>query len=152
MLLAAGCSPSVPTQTEARAAFDERRARIETFEDSIFTHMAMHPDMTPTQAESLVVMAGALGFDGPTGLGLPSVRPCIGGTGPGEVPPEQGFTVDHYAIGYGLYQTAWDDGLEHGDGDFHPGIVVRWRLGGPEKPMGEPVTLCFLIDGTPRPN
>ncbi len=39
----------------------------------------------------------------------------------------------------------------HGNGEFHPGIVVRCRLGGPQSVMKDPVTLCFLIDGTPRP-
>jgi hypothetical protein len=149
VLWVVGCSPSVPTQTEARAAFDERRARIEGFEDSIFTHMAMHQDMTPAQAEVLVVGAGALGFDGATRL--PSVPPCVGGTGPGDVPPEQGISVEHYAIGYGLYQTAWDDGRAHGDGDLHPGIAVRWQLAAGEAVITEPITLCFLLDGTPRP-
>lgn len=143
------CGPTVPTQTEARAAFDERRPRIQAFEDSIFEFAARHNDVTPAQIETLVVTAGALGFDGRPRM--PHVSPCIGGTGPGEVKPEQGLTVDHFSIGYGLYQTAWDDGTAHGDGDFHPGITVRWRLGGEESAIPEPVTLCFLIDGTPRP-
>lgn len=145
----ASCGPSVPTQTEARAAFDERRAKIETFEDSIFTLLGMHHEVTPTQVEDLVKAVGALGFDG--GPRLPSVPPCVGGTGPGAVDPAQGVSVDHYAVGYGLYQTAWDDGTKHGDGDFHPGIVVRWQLGGLESAIPENVTLCFLLDGTPRP-
>jgi hypothetical protein len=144
------CGPKVPTQTEARAAFDARRDRIQTFEDSIFKMMGISPgEASPGQIEGLVVAVDALGLDG--GKLLPSVPPCIGGTGPGEVKPEQGLTVDHFSIGYGLYQTAWDDGTKHGDGDMHPGITVRWRLGGEESMLEDPVTLCFLIDGTPRP-
>lgn len=149
---AAGCGPRVPTQSEARAAFAERRARIEAFEESVFFLIAtasQDPEPTPTQMKHLVVGAGALGFQGFTGL--PSVPPCVGGTGPDEVPPEQGFSEGKYAVGYGLYQTAWNDGTSHGDGDFHPGIVVRWRLGEEDGPLKEPVTLCMLLDGTPRP-
>ena len=149
---AAGCGPRVPTQSEARAAFVERRARVEAFEESVFfliTTATEEPTPTPAQMKQLVVAAEALGFHG--FAGLPSVPPCVGGSGPGEVSPEQGLSEGKYSVGYGLYQTAWNDGRPHGDGEFHPGIVVRWRLGEADGPLRHPVTLCMLIDGTPRP-
>ena len=38
-------------------------------------------------------------------------------------------------------------GVKHGDGAYHPGIVVNWKLGVTDNEA----SACFLLDGTPRP-
>lgn len=144
------CGPTLPDEAKARAAFVERRGAIEAFEDQVLTTLALWPELGDAQVTSFVVGAGALGLDG-NGL-LPSVPTCPPGTKHGAVAPDDGVAIDRYRIGWGLYQTAWEtEGTKHGDGEYHPGITVKWRLGGEGSLFGEPVQLCFLLDGTPRP-
>jgi hypothetical protein len=152
VLLAVGasCGATPPDEAKARAAFLERREAIEAFEDRVLTTMAMRPEIDDAQMTSLVVGAGALGLDG-HGM-LPSVAPCPPGTKHGDVAPDDGLAIDRHRIGWGLYQTAWEaGGTKHGDGNDHPGITVKWRLGAEGSVLGDPVQLCFLLDDTPRP-
>lgn len=145
-----GCGPTPPDEAKARAAFGERRAAIEAFEDQVLSTIAIRTEIGEAQITAFVVGAGALSLDG-NGL-LPSVLPCPPGRKHGAVAPDDGLAIDRYRIGWGLYQTAWEtDGTKHGDGDYHPGITVKWRLGDEGSPLGDPVQLCFLLDGTPRP-
>jgi len=147
---ALACEVTPPDEAKARAAFGERRAAIEAFEDQVLSTIAIRTEIGDPQITLFVVGAGALGLDG-NGL-LPSVLPCPPGTKHGAVAPDDGLAIDRYRIGWGLYQTAWEtDGTKHGDGDYHPGITVKWRLGDEGSPLGDPVQLCFLLDGTPRP-
>ena len=43
--------------------------------------------------------------------------------------------------------SAGTGGVKHGDGAYHPGIVVTWKLGVTDNEA----SACFLLDGTPRP-
>ncbi len=152
VLLAGGasCGATPPDEAKARAAFLERREAIDAFEDRVLTMLAMRPEIDAAQMTSLVVGAGALGLDG-HGM-VPSVAPCPPGTKHGAVAPDDGLAIDRHRIGWGLYQTAWEaEGTKHGDGEYHPGITVKWQLGEDGSPLRDPVQLCFLLDDTPRP-
>jgi hypothetical protein len=149
-LLAAGCGPKMPNEAEARAAFSERRQAIERIEDAVFQLAGMRgPEALDDAAvRAIADAAGALGLQL---KGHGSAPPCIGGTATGSVDPSAGLVIDRYRVGYGLYQTAWQqDGVSHGDGAFHPGIAVVWTLG-EGGPLAPEATACFLLDGTPRP-
>jgi hypothetical protein len=76
--------------------------------------------------------------------------PPVCGGAIGNTAPKAVSGVEGRRLGWGLYQTAWSrNGVDHGDGSFHPGIVVESELAvaGGEVAL----RLCFLTDGTPRP-
>jgi hypothetical protein len=148
VLLAAACQPKIPTEAEARAAFNDRRAALTSMEDTTFSIMGMAgPEhINDDTVRAIADVGGALGLR-ITGLG--HAPPCIGGEANDNVAPASGFVDGRYRVGWGLYQTAWEQaGVKRGDGELHPGIVVTWKLGNGLK---NEVTACFLLDGTPPP-
>jgi hypothetical protein len=111
--------------------------------DRIFSADAEHAQ---GQLEEEVARLGALGGERRGNVGA-DVSPCPPGTGNGSVAPEDGFSDGDFEVGWGVYQTSWEaNGVRHGDGAFHPGMIVRGQRG------SNAVTLCFLLDGTPRAN
>jgi hypothetical protein len=149
LLLACACGPKMPDEASARAAFEERRAKVENFEEALTRLLSMR-QLEESDVARMVVAADGLGFDTVQAF-VPSVEPAPPGRKHGAVDPDAGITIDRFRVGWGLYQTAWEDASKHGDGDYHPGIAVKWSMGDPDSPLAEPVTMWFLLDGTKRP-
>lgn len=147
-VIVAGCGPAVPTQIEARAAFTERRPALERMEDMVFKAATGAKQLDDVTLRGIADAGGALGL---RIAGRGHAPPCIGGGALENVAPADGIHEGRYRVGWGLYQTAWEhDGVTHGDGTYHPGIVVTWMLG-KGGPVDNEATACFLLDGTPRP-
>ena len=131
----------MPSAGQARAAFAARRVAIEGSVERLFLADAAHAQ---DQLREEVDRLGALGGER-RGDAVADISPCPPGTGNDSVEPEDGISEGAFDIGWGLYQTSWEaNGSRHGDGAFHPGMTVRTQRG------SNTVTLCFLLDGTPR--
>ena len=142
-----GCQPAPPGEAEARAALAARQPALERIEDAVLGLMAMGAteDAARVALGDVAELGGALGLR-VTGLG--HAPPCSGAGRNDNVPADRGFTEGRYRVGWGLYQTSWETGgVKHGDGAYHPGIVVTWKLGVTDNEA----SACFLLDGTPRP-
>lgn len=148
VLFACGCRAAPPSEAEARAALAARQPALERIEDAVFTLVGMSAtggEVFDAALGDVAELGGALGLR-ITGMG--HAPPCVGGEAHENVPPDRGFAEGRYRVGWGLYQTAWETGgVKHGDGAYHPGIVVTWKLGVAE----HEATACFLLDGTSRP-
>jgi len=148
VLFACGCRAAPPSEAEARAALAARQPALERIEDAVFTLVGMSAtggEVFDAALTDVAALGGAIGLR-ITGLG--HTPPCVGGEAPENVPQDRGFTEGRYRVGWGLYQTAWENGgVKHGDDAYHPGIVVTWKLGMAE----HEATACFLLDGAARP-
>ena len=131
----------MPSSGEVRAAFASRREAIQGSAERIFNGDAAHAQ---DQLRAEVARLGALGGE-LRGDAIADISPCPPGTANGSVAPEDGISDGAFDIGWGLYQTSWEaNGARHGDGASHQGMIVRAQRG------ANTLTLCFLLDGTPR--
>jgi hypothetical protein len=174
LLALVACSPSMPTEAAAKQALAARSAKIERVKAIIATELSRDSlegtgrspgQVAAERAEAIkdlmarlraalepaVAEAGALGLqlslypgeDRKRSLGMVHFPPCPPGRRNGSTEPKAG-------LGWGLYQTAYEDDTgKHGDGDYHPGIISVSDM--VVNAVTAELTLCFLTDGTPRP-
>ena len=170
----AACGPDMPTEAAAKQALAAREAKIERVKGMVATELgrdslegtgkspgqraAEHADAIKdlnarlrAVLEPAVAETGALGlrlslYDGidrARSLGVIHYPPCRPGQKTGSVEPRNG-------LGWGLYQTAYEDDTgKHGNGDYHPGIIVVTDV--VANGVTAELVLCFLTDGAPRP-
>ena len=164
----------MPTEAAAKQALAAREAKIERVKGVIATELGRDAlegtGRSPGQVaaeradaikdlvarlrgalEPAVAEAGALGLrlslypgaDRTRSLGMVHFPPCRPGQKNGSTEPRDG-------LGWGLYQTAYEDDTgKHGNGDYHPGIIVVTDV--VANGVTAELVLCFLTDGTPRP-
>lgn len=164
----------MPTEAAAKQALAAREPKIERVKGLIATELGRDSlegtGKSPSQraaerADAIkdlnarlrgvlvpaVAEIGALGlrltlFDGierARSLGMVHVPPCRPGQKNGSVEPRNG-------LGWGLYQTSYEDDTgKHGNGDYHPGIIVVTDV--VANGVTAELVLCFLTDGTPAP-
>jgi hypothetical protein len=174
LALVACSSPSMPTEAAAKQALAAREAKIEVVKALIAAELGRDSlegtgrspgQVASERAEAIkdlvarlrgtlapaLAEAGALGLrvslyqgvDRTRTLGMVHFPPCPPGRKNGSTEPKNG-------LGWGLYQTAYEDDTgKHGNGDYHPGFIAVTDV--VANALTAELTLCFLTDGTTRP-